>query len=55
MKRNENNLQNGIYFFKDSFICTHNVNEIIARQFPDHGKLIIYLLFLFDLFIILIN
>lgn len=43
MKRNEN-LQNGIYFFKDSFICGHNIPEINTRSFPDYGKIITYLL-----------
>ena len=36
MKRTNNNC--GLYFFKDIFLCSYNINEIITRPFPDYSK-----------------
>lgn len=48
MKRSEN-VQTGVYFFKDSFVCGHNIPEITTRSFPDYG------IYLFYNIIIIIN
>ena len=28
----------GLYFFSESFLCSHGIHEINIKQFPDHGK-----------------